>query len=224
MSQDFDVEPMSLSELGAFLASEAMPESSMSLPELDGLLTAVLVCPDLSRPSAWLPAIWSYEEPVFESDEEMERVLLAVMERYREISDALPFGPDALRSLFGADLEGGARSVGLWAAGFIQGMCLSPDSWDPLVKEEESRVFLIPILAFATEQDDAPPESARDEVALQELLDNAGEIIPACVAAMNDFFDSIRHHYQGKTKLGRNDPCFCGSGRKFKKCCGAGRV
>ena len=22
-------------------------------------------------------------------------------------------------------------------------------------------------------------------------------------------------------KLGRNDPCYCGSGRKFKKCCGA---
>lgn len=22
-------------------------------------------------------------------------------------------------------------------------------------------------------------------------------------------------------KLGRNDPCFCGSGKKFKKCCGA---
>jgi SEC-C motif len=23
-------------------------------------------------------------------------------------------------------------------------------------------------------------------------------------------------------KLGRNDPCFCGSGKKFKKCHGAG--
>ncbi|MBF4286409.1 SEC-C metal-binding domain-containing protein, partial [Vibrio anguillarum] len=22
------------------------------------------------------------------------------------------------------------------------------------------------------------------------------------------------------TKLGRNDPCHCGSGKKFKKCCG----
>ncbi|MGD1844781.1 MAG: SEC-C metal-binding domain-containing protein [Salibacteraceae bacterium] len=22
------------------------------------------------------------------------------------------------------------------------------------------------------------------------------------------------------TKIRRNDPCFCGSGRKFKKCCG----
>jgi len=24
-----------------------------------------------------------------------------------------------------------------------------------------------------------------------------------------------------KPKVGRNDPCVCGSGRKFKKCCGA---
>jgi uncharacterized protein len=23
-------------------------------------------------------------------------------------------------------------------------------------------------------------------------------------------------------KVGRNDPCPCGSGKKFKKCCGAG--
>ncbi len=22
-----------------------------------------------------------------------------------------------------------------------------------------------------------------------------------------------------KTKLGRNDPCYCGSGKKYKKCC-----
>jgi uncharacterized protein YecA (UPF0149 family) len=22
-------------------------------------------------------------------------------------------------------------------------------------------------------------------------------------------------------KIGRNDPCYCGSGKKYKKCCGA---
>jgi uncharacterized protein YecA (UPF0149 family) len=32
------------------------------------------------------------------------------------------------------------------------------------------------------------------------------------------------HHAEGQTitnpnKLGRNDPCHCGSGKKFKKCC-----
>ncbi|MBN2570249.1 MAG: SEC-C domain-containing protein, partial [Deltaproteobacteria bacterium] len=25
----------------------------------------------------------------------------------------------------------------------------------------------------------------------------------------------------GKIKIGRNDPCPCGSGLKYKKCCGA---
>jgi preprotein translocase subunit SecA len=26
---------------------------------------------------------------------------------------------------------------------------------------------------------------------------------------------------KGLNKIGRNDPCLCGSGKKFKKCCGA---
>ena len=26
---------------------------------------------------------------------------------------------------------------------------------------------------------------------------------------------------KGPTKVGRNDPCPCGSGKKYKKCCGA---
>jgi uncharacterized protein YecA (UPF0149 family) len=26
--------------------------------------------------------------------------------------------------------------------------------------------------------------------------------------------------YYGSSKIGRNDPCPCGSGKKFKKCCG----
>lgn len=34
------------------------------------------------------------------------------------------------------------------------------------------------------------------------------------------------HHHQApyvrpETKVGRNDPCPCGSGKKHKKCCGA---
>jgi len=27
--------------------------------------------------------------------------------------------------------------------------------------------------------------------------------------------------YRAEESIGRNDPCRCGSGRKFKKCCGA---
>jgi len=27
---------------------------------------------------------------------------------------------------------------------------------------------------------------------------------------------------RGEPRIGRNDPCHCGSGKKYKKCCGAG--
>jgi uncharacterized protein YecA (UPF0149 family) len=40
-----------------------------------------------------------------------------------------------------------------------------------------------------------------------------------------DDFHPVRQRasvMQGAPKVGRNDPCLCGSGKKFKKCCGAG--
>ena len=32
--------------------------------------------------------------------------------------------------------------------------------------------------------------------------------------------DSEEVHMYNGVKVGRNDPCPCGSGKKFKKCCG----
>jgi uncharacterized protein YecA (UPF0149 family) len=49
---------------------------------------------------------------------------------------------------------------------------------------------------------------------------------PAFVAAV-DSQETPRHRTQetvthGAQKLGRNDPCSCGSGKKYKKCHGRG--
>lgn len=35
----------------------------------------------------------------------------------------------------------------------------------------------------------------------------------------NDFFTSSQNQPARKTKIGRNEPCPCGSGKKYKKCC-----
>ncbi|MBC7324722.1 MAG: SEC-C domain-containing protein, partial [Moorella sp. (in: Bacteria)] len=32
-----------------------------------------------------------------------------------------------------------------------------------------------------------------------------------------------RQPVRREQKIGRNDPCPCGSGKKYKKCCGAGK-
>jgi SEC-C motif-containing protein len=31
---------------------------------------------------------------------------------------------------------------------------------------------------------------------------------------------TVQTYVRGGPKVGRNDPCSCGSGKKFKKCCG----
>jgi uncharacterized protein len=74
---------------------------------------------------------------------------------------------------------------------------------------------------------------------LEESGDNkaatkaAYEAIPAAVASLSEHFRPMREQADRERlapirrdapKVGRNDPCPCGSGKKYKKCCGAGEV
>jgi preprotein translocase subunit SecA len=39
-------------------------------------------------------------------------------------------------------------------------------------------------------------------------------------ASLDDVFETQRAPVRDVTKVGRNDPCPCGSGKKYKNCCG----
>lgn len=61
-----------------FLASPAAPEHAMSLLELDGYLTGVIVAPSMIRPSLWMAGLWAGEEPIFDDAAQAQSVLGAV--------------------------------------------------------------------------------------------------------------------------------------------------
>jgi len=87
---------------------------------------------------------------------------------------------------------GGSWTAEAWCAGFMAGVQLSHDAWAPLRAQQPA--LLLPL---------QPPV-------------NAARVAPS-VVQINAFF----HAPQAKAaKVGRNDPCPCGSGQKFKKCCG----
>jgi uncharacterized protein len=54
----------------------------------------------------------------------------------------------------------------------------------------------------------------------EELAREALDMIPACVGEIARFWRARRAAARIVTKTGRNDICPCGSGKKFKKCCG----
>jgi uncharacterized protein len=84
----------------------------------------------------------------------------------------------------------------------------------------------MPILALCGDSEGGSPfELDPEEDA--DLLAQAPELIPACVAGIDRFWKERRGRPKAgsgrakSAKVGRNDPCPCGSGRKHKRCCGA---
>jgi uncharacterized protein len=207
-----------LADLDAFLASDRVPEGCMQLSDLDGFLTAIAIGPELIMPGEWLPVIWGEQEPVFESDEEVRGVIGAIMGRYDEILQTVE-EPDAYEPLFRETLDGQLIATE-WADGFMDGVGLRPDAWQPLLESEEGRELLAPVAVFLNDEDGKPLiEAEPDELA--EVREVAAALIAPTVQAIDSFWQAHRRKPRKVAKIGRNDPCPCGSGRKYKRCCGA---
>lgn len=118
----------------------------------------------------------------------------------------------------------------MWAMGFMTAVETWPDAWATPRHPETAEWFddaLDDIVAM-TEDDDAPP--------IVNFCDSDGppsvsrarvEQFRAMVWALYDLYQIARRIGPRQLplvkppKLGRNDPCWCGSGKKYKKCHGA---
>ena len=66
----------------------ALGDDAMLLEELDGFIAGLLVCPELIKPSEWLPVVWGSEgedDPAFDSLDHLNRVLGLVMEHCNDV-------------------------------------------------------------------------------------------------------------------------------------------
>ncbi len=81
--------------------------------------------------------------------------------------------------------------------------------------ETDAVRFLFRLDPMTSEERDREEERRRRE---QDAIFAAASRSAAGVAARG----GVQSVKRGKPKVGRNEPCPCGSGKKFKKCCGAG--
>ncbi len=232
LAHDINIDRIDLQALDQFLKSERSPPRSMMLSDLDGFLTGIAVGPELIRPSEWLAHIWGGEGPEFTGLDEANAILGTVLGRYneilREVADDLP------EPVFWVDRDGTLIAID-WAEGFLHAIKLRIDAWRPLFTSSSEGELLLPILGLCG---DATGDSliALTPEAEDALLEQAADLIPGCIAGIARFWRrnarnnqtlvslsraSGREPIRAAAKLGRNDPCPCGSGRKFKKCCGA---
>lgn len=214
-------------ELDEFLMSDRAPEDCMQLSDLDGFLTGIAVSPDMILPSEWLPVIWGGGEPEFDGAGEAQRIFGLILLRYNAILTALATRPDRYRPILWGTPDG-RMIAGDWADGFFAAIALRRASWTALFESEHFRL-MAPIAAFWSDEDGHPiAPGGADHVA--EIQDMMLDRIPEAVVAVHRFWNQRRTdasptlpraRFRPAAKVGRNDACPCGSGRKYKKCCGA---
>lgn len=216
--------------------TEGKDEGIINISELDGFFTATVSGPGVIQPSQWLSAVWGDFEPVWESTEQFQEVLTLMMRHMNGISATLMEAPEQFEPLFmEREVDGKTYCIAdVWCAGYLRGMRLDPDGWGAAAASEEIQVQLGLLLIFSTpEGGERLDEMTPDEIgALQEQITPAVCAIYAywlerrkpALEQMADIGASLagRTIRRDGPKVGRNDPCPCGSGRKYKKCCGAG--
>ena len=118
-----------------------------------------------------------------------------------------------------------------WAIGFMHGMHMRHDGWVELIEDEEHGGWLLPMMILRHEHDEDPemrpepisPEKRRDViVAMGAGLMEHLSVISGDVAKQE--LVRARRNRERTGKIGRNEPCPCGSGKKYKKCCGGATV
>lgn len=211
-----------------FLTSPAAPKGALTPMELDGYLTGVIVSPDLVLPRDWLDGIWGEDEPTFDHLDQVQTVTAAVMDRYNAIIAALDAGfeqleakePIAYRPLFltGSD-KPNHDTVRTWVRGFSKAMALAPEGWISIAEDERLQPLLSSFIGFADVND--PEFEPADNI--EEMLDEAATEIPRSAILLRKIaqFRGRKRSARSAPKPRRNDPCPCGSGLKYKRCCGA---
>jgi uncharacterized protein len=114
-----------------------------------------------------------------------------------------------------------------WAHGFVRGMNMRHDEWAELINDEKYGGSLIPMMVLYHEHDEDP--KMRPEPITPDKREQVIALMAAGLMNAYEYFRKGREadlpeSHRSTTKIGRNDPCPCGSGKKYKKCCGGATV
>ena len=215
--------PSRLRRLGAALADLPV-EEPMLLTELDGFLTGIVLCPEAIPPVEWMQGIWGPDDsdvPPFDDPLDVAWFATAVMARHDAIARDLARGKP--QPILDVDERNGDVLWEGWIDGFAEAMALRPDCWDadgaePDAADARSRLALL--VAVARDESDL------DSVEINAFADRAAAEIGMVMQHLYATLPPARRAASETTiptppKTGRNDPCHCGSGAKFKRCCGA---
>jgi len=205
--------------LDALLADSPLGAKAMEPDELAGFCAALATGPDAEPPPDWLSIVLG--EPLDTLMEAASPELVQLLERYRiATARALDAGTPAIAS---RTLRTGRVDYGGFCRGFLDGIEAAPSDWFAAADPSEVAELLFPIDVVADALDPAD-RAGYGPSDWRRLVRESEAALPAAVGRIADYWRIVRNPTptlrRDGPKVGRNDPCPCGSGRKFKQCHG----
>jgi uncharacterized protein len=207
-----------LARLEALLHASPYADRALSADALQGLFVAMAMGPDHEPAEQWLQAALG------DTDEERSHVepeLVGLMERFRvATAESLRDGTLALLLY---PLRRGRPDYATWCQGFLLGVEIAPTDWYEAADPDDVDELLFPLRVLGDELTDEE-RSTYTPAAWRKLVLDSEAGFDEAIVRLRDFWSivrspprTIRH---AAPKVGRNEPCPCGSGRKHKHCCG----
>lgn len=218
---------------------EQEDEAIISPAFLHGYVFAVVLTPEPLSANEWLPHLFGGEMPLFDSIEDANTKLAVLMQFYNRLNQLRLEGQ--LHCPF--DASAGTSSAWLgavrdWCGGFVLGTGLRREYWTQPNEEPNAEEVNSAMIALLSIADDAvvkemmhgnDNESGTEDESLEQskFLAHAIVVLPDAVRVLTEHTQAMdiarvaRIAPAHSNKVGRNTPCPCGSGKKFKKCCGA---
>src|SRR5258708_33570410 len=207
--------------LEKYLDDPVRAEVTLPLDAVQGLFAAIACStPPVSR-AKWLPAILGAS--IAAGGVEDIEPIAQLLERFAE---------DTARQLnegegFDFLLYGGAdEDFSTWADGYLAGVGLADPPWEEQAEPEDLDNLLFPFLALTGQAKELALEAGEEWMSDTEEARVLAEIREDLAGHLIE----VRRYWFEKAipptvkregpKVGRNDPCPCGSGKKYKSCHG----
>lgn len=239
-----DLTDAEFAELDDLLLQTPEPLTPCDVVMLDGYLCGVLVQPVMLQPDAWLPHIFDFEGQPLPDDVDaswLDRTKSLILRRHAALNRAMVedgwFDPLVLEFDEDHPSEAGepdpmvaalhpvSQSLMPWVAGFQHATICFPDLLempDDAVLSALARIFRH--LPAETDEEKEVVATLDREQPLTTLEDGIEDMVVA-VADLQDLTREQRYKVdtikRESPKVGRNDPCPCGSGKKYKHCHGS---
>jgi uncharacterized protein len=222
--------------LDEFLTNEEAPSEAMDTSMLDGYLAAVASGPNLVMPDQMLRWVWDTENgeesPEFRSNKEAQTIIGLILRHYQHVNDTLNTAPqDYQPRILEREHEG--RMVPIideWCMGYYTAMAADLSACTPLLISHPQ--LFSTILRYGTADGldtmNKPSDHQQQQAAADSLANSARQIHGFWLdqrrqqMARGDVLGIMpsRRPIRAPVKIGRNEPCPCGSGKKYKHCHG----